>query len=65
MSARADKRDAAHVGADKTPTKQSEETNEAADAPHANAQPEPESAGRKKTRGELFFSNATGRSYAR
>ena len=59
---RADKSDAALVGADKTPTKQSEETNEAGDESGAN---ERSSSERKKTRGSLVFSNATGRSYSR
>ena len=62
VGARADKRDAALVGADKTPTKQTEETYEAADESRAD---ERSSNERKKTRGSLLFSNATGRSYSR
>ena len=55
------KREAARVGADKTPTKD-EETNEAGDAPRVD---ERSSSERKKTRGAPLFSNATGRSYSR
>ena len=47
---------------DKTPTKQNEETNEAGDESRVD---ERSSSERKKTRGSLLFSNATGRSYSR
>ena len=59
---RADKRDAALVGADKTPTKLNEETDEAGIASRVD---ERSSSERKKTRGAPLFSNATGRSYSR
>ena len=62
MGERVDKREAAQVGADKTPTKQNEETNEAGDESRVD---ERSSSERKKTRGSLHFSNATGRSYSR
>lgn len=54
MGERVDKREAAQVGADKTPTKQAEEN--AAEAG---------SHGKKTPRGTLIFSNATGRSLSR
>ena len=58
MSARADKREAAQVGADKTPTK-NEETTAAGDESHANERSNDErsSSERKKTRGTPLFSN--------
>ena len=62
VGARADKRDAALVGADKTPTKLNEETDEAGIASRVD---ERSSSERKKTRGAPLFSNATGRSYSR
>ena len=67
MGARADKRDAALVGADKMPTKRNEETNEAADESGANAGGARPPGARKhvKARGELIFSNTTGRSLSR
>jgi hypothetical protein len=55
MSARVDKREAAQVGADKTPTKP-EETNAAEDESRAN---ERSSSERKKTRGKPLFSDVT------
>jgi hypothetical protein len=62
MGERVDKRDAAQVGADKTPTKKNEETNEAGDASRVD---ERSSSERKKTRGAPLFSNTSGRSYSR
>ena len=57
MGERADKRDAALVGADKTPTKLNEGTDEAGIASRVD---ERSSSERKKTRGTPLFSNTSG-----